>query len=149
MTDRELFERACAAMQHAYAPYSGFRVGACLLSADGRAFAGANFENSSYGATICAERAAASRAVSEGARIFEAIAVAAEKDMPWPCGICRQVLYELSAGEGEMRVIVGVVGGEMHIMRLADLLPHGFRLATPGAGRDPGAASTETARGRA
>jgi cytidine deaminase len=104
MTDRELFERACRAMDFAYVPYSRFKVGACLLSEDGRAFSGCNVENASYGATLCAERTALVKGVSEGARKFTAVAVVGEEDDAWPCGICRQVLSEFSR---DMRVICG------------------------------------------
>ena len=85
MTDQQLFDLACEAMHRAYTPYSGFKVGACLLSSDGRAFQGCNIENASYGATICAERSAVSRAVMEGARSFTAIAVVGSSAQAWPC----------------------------------------------------------------
>lgn len=125
MTDRELFERACAALNNAYAPYSHFSVGACILTADGRAFDGCNIENASFGATICAERAAVSAAVSQGARRFTKIAVAGKDAPAWPCGICRQVLYEF--GGRELRVICGAVNtGEYEVVPLSALLPYAF-----------------------
>lgn len=124
MTDRELFDRACAAMDFAYVPYSRFRVGACLLSDDGRAFTGCNVENASYGGTICAERTALVKAVSEGATKFTAIAVAGEDAAAWPCGICRQVLREFSPG---MKVVCGArATGEFTVTTLQRLLPHSF-----------------------
>ncbi len=123
LTDEELFERACAMLDRAYAPYSHFRVGACLLAEDGRAFTGCNIENASYGATICAERTAAAKAVSEGATKFLAIAIAGESGAPWPCGICRQFLREFGPG---MRVIVGRKGGPFETATLEQLLPHSF-----------------------
>lgn len=122
-TDQQLLERACGMLERAYAPYSGFRVGACLLSEDGRVFTGCNVENASYGATICAERVAVTRAVSEGARRFLAIAVAGEKGFPWPCGVCRQVLYEFAP---DLRVICGSPKDGMRITSLRALLPEGF-----------------------
>ena len=119
-----LFERACAALDRAYAPYSNFRVGACLLAEDGRVFDGCNVENASYGATICAERTAVVKAVSEGARSFTAIAVVGVETDAWPCGICRQVLNEFSA---DMRVVCGNArSGTFGAMKLSELLPMSF-----------------------
>ena len=123
MTDKQLFDLACEAMHRAYTPYSNFKVGACLLSSDGRTFQGCNIENASYGATICAERSAVSRAVMEGARSFTAIAVVGSSAQAWPCGICRQVLNEFSDG---MRVICGQYGQGFDVVPLAELLPHSF-----------------------
>ena len=123
MTDQQLFGLACEAMHRAYAPYSGFKVGACLLSSDGRAFQGCNIENASYGATICAERSAVSRAMTEGARSFTAIAVVGSSAQAWPCGICRQVLNEFS---DNMRVLCGQYGQDFEVVPLAELLPHSF-----------------------
>ncbi|MBR4331799.1 MAG: cytidine deaminase [Clostridia bacterium] len=123
MTDEALFERACAMLERAYAPYSRFRVGACLLTEDGRVFTGCNIENASYGATICAERTAAVKAVSEGATKFLAIAIAAEQEAAWPCGLCRQFLREFGP---TMRVIVGKKGGPFETAALDELLPRSF-----------------------
>ena len=92
----ELLALAAKAMQYSYSPYSKFKVGACLLAADGRVFTGCNIENASYGATNCAERTALFKAVSEGAHEFVAIAIATEKALAWPCGICRQALCEFA-----------------------------------------------------
>ena len=124
MTHQELLNLACQARENAYAPYSNFRVGACILAEDGRTFLGCNFENSSYGATICAERCAAGHAVVNGARKFQAIAVAANS-AAWPCGICRQVLREFACSL-DMPVIVGPAGGEFTVKTLGDLLPESF-----------------------
>ena len=124
MTDQELFERACQALQNAYAPYSGFKVGACALSEDGRVFTGCNVENASYGATICAERTAIVKGVSEGVTGFRAIAVVGEHSDAWPCGICRQVLNEFSR---DLRVICGnCESGRFTVEPLSALLPHSF-----------------------
>lgn len=124
MTDRELFDLACEALENAYAPYSHFRVGACLLSEDGRAFTGCNVENASFGGTICAERTALVKGVSEGAKRFTAIAVVGEEDDAWPCGICRQVLNEFSR---DMRVICGAKAtGKFTAVPLRELLPRSF-----------------------
>lgn len=124
MTYDELFQKACAARENSYAPYSHFHVGACILAEDGRVFSGCNFENASYGATICAERCAASCAVAAGARRFKAIAIAADA-AAWPCGICRQVLREFAC-DAEMPVIVGAAGSEFTVKTLAELLPESF-----------------------
>ena len=92
-----LTRRAWAARRQAYAPYSGFAVGAALLSSSGEIFSGSNIENSSFGLTICAERVAVSTAVQAGCREFAAIAVVAETDSPVaPCGACRQFLAEFN-----------------------------------------------------
>lgn len=122
VTDAELIALAKEAMEFSYSPYSHFRVGAALLSRDGRVFKGCNIENGSYGATNCAERTALFKAVSEGVREFTAIAIAAEKAMPWPCGICRQALNEFAP---DLRVIVAC-GEETAEATLPELLPHGF-----------------------
>ena len=122
VTDDELIEMAKEAMQFSYSPYSHYKVGAALLSKDGRVFKGCNIENASYGATNCAERTALFKAVSEGVREFTAIAIAAEKSAPWPCGICRQALNEFAP---ELRVIVAW-GDNRDEATLPQLLPHGF-----------------------
>ena len=130
-----LFDAACEAMRNAYAPYSKYRVGACILTDDGRMFKGCNFENASYGATICAERCAVGNAVVNGARRFKAIAIAIESasGLPWPCGICRQVLSEFSPAD--MPVIAGICGSGYTVKTLGELLPEAF---TPDAlGIDP------------
>ena len=116
-----LFELACEAMQNSYSPYSHFKVGACILTADGRTFKGCNFENASYGATICAERCAASCAIAAGARRFAAIAVVGSTAVAWPCGICRQVLREFS--DLSLPVIVGAYGKGYTVKTLGELLP--------------------------
>ncbi len=90
-----LADAALRAREHAYAPYSHYPVGAALLAEDGTIYTGCNIENATYGATLCAERTAIAKAVSEGARHFRAIAIATE-DGGTPCGICRQVLYEFA-----------------------------------------------------
>ena len=122
VTDAELIQAAREAMAFSYSPYSHFKVGAALLSRDGRVFKGCNIENASYGATNCAERTALFKAVSEGVREFTTIAIAAEKSAPWPCGICRQALYEFAPG---LRVIV-VWDNQVEEAPLSALLPHGF-----------------------
>ena len=119
-----LFAQACEAMQMAYCPYSKFQVGACILAEDGRTFTGCNFENASYGATICAERCATGNAIVHGARRFKAIAVVGSTAVAWPCGICRQVLREFS--DVSMPVIVGEFGKGYVVRTLGELLPEGL-----------------------
>ena len=125
MTDKELFRMAVEASENAYAPFSNFHVGAALLTEDGKVFTGVNIENSSYGATICAERTAMVKAISEGCRDFEAIAIAGNGGTSWPCGICRQFMYEFCPG---IRVISGENEDELQVYTLKELLPEGFKL---------------------
>jgi cytidine deaminase len=124
VTHGELLQAALRAREHALAPYSNYRVGAALLAADGRVFTGCNIESSSFGLTICAERVALFKAVSEGARSFTAVAVTAGPEKPCtPCGACRQVLWEHAR---DVAVITGSGTGELEERRLADLLPEPF-----------------------
>ena len=122
---QKLYEKAREALQHAYAPYSGFHVGAALLTESGQVFTGVNVENATYGATICAERTAIVKAVSEGHRAFAALAVVSSQGEVSPCGICRQFLYEF--GE-DITVVTGEDQEHLHICPIKDLLPGGFRL---------------------
>ena len=120
-----MLERACEAREHAYAPYSGFRVGACLRASGGRYYMGCNIENAAYTPTNCAERTALFTAVYEGERSFDAIAIACSGDLPaYPCGVCRQALSEFCAPE--MTVIVCNANGESEQTTLGDLLPYSF-----------------------
>lgn len=124
MTDKELVSLAKEAMESAYAPYSHFKVGAALLAKDGTVFKGCNIENASYGATNCAERTAIFKAVSEGYREFEAVAiVAGSGDYASPCGICRQVLFEFMP---DGKVILDSEEKGMVIYTVRELLPAGF-----------------------
>ena len=123
---RKLIAAAMAARRHAHAPYSKFRVGAALLTRSGKVYTGVNVENASYGLTNCAERVAVGKAVSEGHRRFQAIAVAGPSDSLSPCGACRQVLAEF----GEM-VVICVDSRNTRRVRihlLSELLPHAFEL---------------------
>jgi cytidine deaminase len=120
-----LVREAGAAAQRAYAPYSRFRVGAALLGTRGRVYTGVNVESASYGLTVCAERAALSKAVAEGCRSFKAVAVVEKKQgVVTPCGACRQALYEFSP-----RMKVAVKRGRgVSVMPLKRLLPKAFDL---------------------
>ena len=127
MDYRELYEMADAAKENAYAPFSEFKVGAALLTESGKVYTGVNVENSSYGGTICAERTAYVKAVSEGERDFRAIAIAASAGEALPCGICRQFMYEFGP---ELDVITGEDKENLRVQNLKELLPGGFRLET-------------------
>ena len=124
MTDQALVELAFTMLERAYVPYSKFPVGAALLCADGTVFTGCNVENAAYGSTICAERTALVKAVSEGHRAFTTLAVAGKsRDYCWPCGACRQMLYEFAPG---LTVLVARGDGDYVKLPLRELLPHGF-----------------------
>ncbi len=124
-TARDLLDRAREVRARAYAPYSGFTVGAALLAEDGRVFTGVNVENASYGLTNCAERVAVGKAVSEGVRRFRAVAVVGpEDDQPCaPCGACRQVLHEFGPA---LLVLTPDGRGGFRAATAADLLPGAF-----------------------
>ncbi len=118
-----LIEKAIEAMSHAYAPYSKFYVGAALRTKSGKVYTGCNVENVSFGGSICAERVALVKAVSEGEREFEAIAIVnSSPDVVFPCGFCRQLLAEF--GTDLIVVVAGKSEVKQHL--LADLLPHAF-----------------------
>ncbi|MGE5607077.1 MAG: cytidine deaminase [Bacteroidota bacterium] len=136
--DAELIQKALQAREAAYAPYSRYKVGAALLGKSGRIYTGCNVENASYGATICAERAAAVKAVSEGELQFEALAVAVDGDEPSsPCGICRQFLAEFGTG---LRLILVNLKGARVDSTLEEYLPEAFtpRRLSKGYGRTHG-----------
>ena len=129
MTAEKLVELAKEAMTHAYVPYSGYKVGAALLCADGTVYQGCNIENAAYGPTNCAERTAFFKAVYDGHRDFTAIAVVGGKEgkitgsFP-PCGVCRQVMREF-VGDDFMIYMGGKDGYES--MTMAQILPAGFK----------------------
>lgn len=121
----QLFRMAKDMLPMSYSPFSHFRVGAALLTKDGKVFTGVNVENSSLGATICAERTACVKAVSEGYQDFEAIAIASDSEEAFPCGICRQFLYEFAP---DLTVISGTDEEHLKVYKLNELLVEGFRL---------------------
>lgn len=121
LPDEELLARARAARNMAWAPYSHFRVGAALQSADGRVFTGCNIENAAFSPTCCAERVALFKAVSEGVHDFVALAIAADSAPCFPCGVCRQTLTEFCPPT--LHVVL-----EGHVCTLGDLLPQAFTL---------------------
>ena len=123
MTDEKLLELALDARKNAYVPYSGYAVGAALLAEDGRVFTGCNVENAAYGNTLCAERTALVKAVSEGCRRFTKIAIASAGSAPYPCGACRQSLYEFAP---ELEILCCRADGTYEVHTAAELLPNGF-----------------------
>lgn len=126
MTDRELLNMARDAAQESYSPYSHFPVGAALECADGSVFTGCNVENAALGSTICAERTAICKAVSEGRRKFVRIAIYGEGEKYClPCGACRQVMSEFDF-DGDMEVLCTRSGGRYVSYRLSQLMPHPF-----------------------
>ena len=125
MLYRDLYAMAKEMLPRAYAPFSRFQVGAALLTKEGDVFTGCNVENSSFGATICAERTAFVKAVSEGVREFEAIAIVSSEGTAWPCGICRQVLAEFMTENAQI-LLADKDGIESYTIK--DLLPESFKL---------------------
>ncbi|GAB4526426.1 MAG: cytidine deaminase [Anaerolineae bacterium] len=122
MTHDELIASATASRERAYAPYSSFKVGAALLGKSGRVYTGCNVENAAYGPSMCAERTAIFKAVSEGEREFRSIAVVTENGAS-PCGVCRQVMMEFAP---DMTVIIADTRGNTRLTTVRDLLPDGF-----------------------
>ena len=119
-----LLQAALDARRHAHAPHSHFQVGAAVETADGRIFTGCNIENASYGLTVCAERVAVFKALSEGARGFRRVAVAAATDvLTPPCGACRQILWEFC---GDVELTLVNPQGVTEVFRMKDLFPRPF-----------------------
>jgi cytidine deaminase len=124
MTDQELLALARTAAERSYSPYSHFPVGAALEGADGKIYTGCNVENAAYGSCICAERTALVKAVSEGCQSFRRLAVVGNgEDYCWPCGSCRQMLYEFAP---ELEILVARGDHDFVKTTLRELMPHGF-----------------------
>ena len=121
---KELFLLAKEASRAAYAPYSKFNVGAALLTEDNMVYTGINIENASFGATICAERVAVSKAISEGKNKFRAIAIYSKNAIAWPCGICRQFIFEF---DPKIEIIVGKDENNLIVRKLDEILVEGFK----------------------
>jgi cytidine deaminase len=122
--EEHLIELAKQAREGAFAPYSKFKVGAVLETEDGRIFNGCNIESASYGLTVCAERVALWKAISEGARAFHRIAIVADtENLTTPCGACRQLLWEFA---GSCTVLLANLRGEVFKMSVGELLPRAF-----------------------
>ena len=130
MDKKLLCQTVITATDKSYSPYSNCKVGAALLAADGQVFTGCNIENASFSPTICAERTAFAKAVSEGVTTFSAIAIAAKKDGKLstftPCGVCRQVMSEFCSDDFTVLVVTGEDSFEEHT--LSELLPASFKL---------------------
>ncbi len=124
MKDSELIKKAKRARERAYAPYSKFKVGAALLAKSGKIYTGANVENATFGLTVCAERVAIFRAITNGEKYFVKIAVVVDKDEPvTPCGACRQVLSEFASN---LKIICANLEGKTERYSLSELLPEAF-----------------------
>jgi cytidine deaminase len=120
----DLLRAALAAREHAHAPFSNFRVGAAIEDSSGRIHTGCNVENATYGLTLCAERVAVFKAISEGAREFKRVAVAADTDvLTPPCGACRQILWEFC---GDVELVLVNPRGVTETLRMKDLFPRPF-----------------------
>ncbi len=127
MDYKEMIKLADEAKEKAYSPFSKFKVGALLIAEDGTSFTGCNVENSSYGATNCAERTAIFKAVSEGYTKFDKIAIMSSSgDFTYPCGICRQVIFEFFDKDGE--IVLGNNAGDIKVVKVSEMLPEGFKL---------------------
>jgi len=123
MTD-ELIQAALRVRENAHAPYSGFRVGAAVVDEAGVIYTGCNVENATYGLTVCAERIAIFKALSEGARRFTRVAVVADTDtLTPPCGACRQILWEFC---GDVEIVLANLHGKTETLRLGTLFPRAF-----------------------
>lgn len=126
LNDEDLIKQAQHAQQNAYAPYSQFKVGAAILTEKGKVFTGCNVENSTFGATSCAERNAVYCAICAGAQDFTKIVIVTDSEEPvMPCGICRQVLYEFNP---DIEIISVSASGKTDRIHLSEILPKGFLL---------------------
>lgn len=123
-TEKELIEAAREVRERAYAPYSKFKVGAAIRTKDGKIYTGCNVESASYGLTVCAERVAIWKAVSEGEKEFAEIAVVADtQELTPPCGVCRQIIWEFC---NDIPVIFANLKGNSEVVTMKELLPRAF-----------------------
>ena len=124
MNNKELIALAIRARENAVATYSDFKVGSVIVTTSGRVFAGCNVENSTYGLTMCAERIAIFKALSEGERAFAKIVVVADTPQPcYPCGACRQIIWDFAPGA---EVVCANVQGDIEVFKAGELMPHAF-----------------------
>ena len=123
MDDKKLIQEALKSKEDAYVPYSKFHVGAALLTRGGEVFTGCNIEIASYSPTICAERTAIFKAVSEGGKDIDTIAIVGDAGFTYPCGVCRQVIREFGK---DARIIIAKSEEDYRVYKLEDLLPHSF-----------------------
>ena len=123
-SDQELIDAARDVREYAYAPFSDFKVGAALETDDGEVITGCNVESASYGLTVCAERVAIWKAISQGKRKIKHIAVVADtEELTPPCGVCRQIIWEFG---GDIPVILSNLKGKTEVVQMRDLLPRAF-----------------------
>lgn len=128
MTYDELMEKAIEVSKNSYSPYSHFAVGACVLTDSDKVYTGCNFENSSFGMTICAERNAIGSAIADGEKKIKAVAIySPNQDNCAPCGACRQVIHEFCDDDAQVDIVLKN-GHELKIYTLAELLPESFNL---------------------
>lgn len=124
ISDKELIEAATHVRENSYAPFSNFRVGSAIETEDGEIIAGCNVESASYGLTVCAERVAIWKAISQGKRKIKHIAVVADtEELTPPCGVCRQIIWEFG---GDIPVIMANLKGKSETVQMKDLLPRAF-----------------------
>ncbi|MEG1499970.1 MAG: cytidine deaminase [Clostridia bacterium] len=125
MSEKELIKQAIKAREMSYSPYSGFKVGAALLSKSGKIYLGANIENAAFSPSICAERVAIDCAIMDGEKIFDSIAIVGgdKGSFAFPCGVCRQVMAEFSP---KLKIVVATDENNFKTFFLSDLLPHSF-----------------------
>ena len=124
MKINKMYKIALQYKQNAYTPYSHYKVGCCVKDIEGNYYGGCNIENASFSPTICAERTAISKMVSEGFKLIDTILIIGDSDFTYPCGVCRQVIKEFS--NEDTKIIIAKNENEYKIYNIEDLLPHGF-----------------------
>ena len=124
MEINKMYKIALQYKQNAYTPYSNYNVGCCVKDKEGNYYGGCNIENASFSPTICAERTAISKMVSEGFKLIDTILIIGDSDFTYPCGVCRQVIKEFS--NEDTKIIIAKNKNEYKIYNIEDLLPHGF-----------------------